>query len=402
MSAYIVACVRSASGRNKGALRGVHPVSLGASVVNSLIQRVPSLDPADVDDVILGCVSQVGENAGNLARNVVLSSSLPLSIPGTTVDRQCGSSQQAIHFAAQAVMSGMQDIVIAGGVESMTRIPMFSNMPKELGKPNDENIKARFSTAAPFFSQFVGAELMGVKYNIKRNEMDAFAARSHARAAEATSSGRFKDEICSVTGQTKEGQSFVFDKDEGIRVGTTVEKLAALETLVEMGVLPAVPNGPEKGAITAGNASQISDGAAMILIVNDAGLKKLGSSVQPLARITALALAANDPVLMLSAPIPATQRCLLKAGLYLKDIGLYEVNEAFAVVPMAWSKTLAADEDRLNVNGGACALGHPLGATGAKLMTTLVHELVRRKEKYGLLSICEGGGTANATIIERC
>eukprot|EP00518_Triparma_eleuthera_P002639 CAMPEP_0182455612 /NCGR_PEP_ID=MMETSP1319-20130603/1720_1 /TAXON_ID=172717 /ORGANISM="Bolidomonas pacifica, Strain RCC208" /LENGTH=396 /DNA_ID=CAMNT_0024653717 /DNA_START=21 /DNA_END=1207 /DNA_ORIENTATION=- len=396
MSAYIVAAARTAAGRNRGSLRNVHPVTLGGAVLNGLLDKCPSLDPALVDDVIFGCVSQAGEKAGNVARQCVLSSNLPESVPGTTVDRQCGSSQQAIHFAAQAVMSGTQDIVFAGGVESMTRVPMFSNMPKNLGKPNDDSIKAKYGTSAEFFSQFHGAEAMGVKFEIEREAMDIFAARSHARAAAATAAGRFVSEIVPVLGHDKEENEVVFNEDEGIREGTTPEKLAGLETLVEMGVVSAVPGGPSAGAITAGNASQISDGAAGLIICNDEGLKKLGSSVTPLARIHSLALAANDPVLMLSAPIPATQKVLANAGLTIDDIDLYEVNEAFAVVPMAWSKMVGADEEKLNVNGGACALGHPLGATGAKLMTTLVNELVRREARYGLLSICEGGGTANA------
>ena len=272
----------------------------------------------------------------------------------------------------------------------------------QLGKPNDDSIKARYNTPAPAFSQFIGAEMMGVKYGIEREAMDAFAARSHMRAAAATSEGRFKDEITAVPGVDKEGGEIIFDTDEGIRSQTTPEKLAGLDTLVQMGMLGPVEGGPKAGAITAGNASQMSDGAAALMVVNDAGLKKLGSSVTPMARIHSLALAANDPVLMLSAPIPATENVLSRSGLTIDDIGLYEVNEAFAVVPMAWSKMVGADEENLNVNGGACALGHPLGGTGAKLMTTLVHELVRREEQYGLLSICEGGGTANATIIERC
>lgn len=399
-SAYIVAACRSAAGRGKGALRNWHPVSLGAAVVNDLLSRVPSLNPADVDDVVLGCVSQIGEQGANVARNVVLSSKLPLGVPGTTVDRQCGSSQQAIHFAAQAVMSGTQDIVICGGVESMTRQPIFSNMPKEFGKPNDDSIKARFNDKSAFFSQFVGAELMAKTFGVTRGEMDAFAARSHVRAHAATQAGKFAKEIAPLKGHMKDGSEFDFAVDEGIRKDTSVEKLAALDTLVKLGVCSPVPGGAAEGVITAGNASQISDGAAMLLIVNDNGLKKLGAGVKPMARIRSLALAANDPVLMLSAPIPASELALKKAGLKLSDIGLYEVNEAFAVVPMAWAKHLKADESKLNVNGGACALGHPLGATGAKLMTTLVHEMVRTQTQFGLLSICEGGGTANATIVE--
>ena len=337
-----------------------------------------------------------------MARGCVLSSNLPISVPGTTVDRQCGSSQQALHFAAQAVMSGTQDIVIAGGVESMTRVPMFSNMGKNVGMPNSDVVKEKFGSNEGFFSQFTGAEMMGVTFGIGREEMDAFAARSHERAHAAWEAGRFDAEVCPVTGHDKEGSEVLFSRDEGIRFGTTAGKLAGLQTLVEMGVAQSVPGGLESGTITAGNASQMSDGGSAIMVVNDVGLKKLGSSVTPLVQIRSLALAANDPVLMLSAPIPATQNALARAGLGINDMDLYEVNEAFAVVPLAWQKVLEADSGKLNVNGGACALGHPLGATGTKLMTTLVHELVRREGRYGLLSICEGGGTANATIIERC
>ncbi|GMH74493.1 hypothetical protein TrLO_g15848 [Triparma laevis f. longispina] len=401
-TAYIVQAARTAAGRHKGALRKIHPVTLGSSLLNGLIDKVPSLDPALIDDVVFGCVSQAGENAFNLARQCVLSSKLPESVPGTTVDRQCGSSQQALHFAAQAVMSGTQDIVIAGGVESMTRVPMGSNMPKSLGAPNDDNIKARYNTNAGAFSQFIGAEMMHVKYGIGREAMDTYAARSHARAAVATAEGRFATEIIGLTGHDKEGNEIWFDKDEGIREGTTAEKLAGLDSLIQMGMLKPVGGGTQEGVITAGNASQMSDGAAGLLVCNEEGLKKLGSDVTPLAMIHSLALAANDPVIMLSAPIPATEKVLATAGLSINDIDLYEVNEAFAVVPMAWAQEMGADEDKLNVNGGACALGHPLGATGAKLMTTLVHELVRKEKRYGLLSICEGGGTANATIVERC
>lgn len=402
MAAYIVAATRTATGRQNGVLRNAHPVTLGAAVIDHLMNKFPSLDPALVDDVILGAVSQVGEQAGNVARHCVLSSAvLPITVPGTSVDRQCGSSQQAVHFAAQAVMSGTQDIVIAGGVESMTRVPMFSNFPKGSGGPLDRNIKAAFATSAPFFSQFVGAEMMGVEFGIERPAMDAFAARSHARALESRSNGLFLKEIVAVDGVDKDGNRIVHAKDEGIRPGTTAEKLGGLDTLVEMGVAKPVKGGPEKGAITAGNASQISDGAAALMIVNDAGLAKLGNP-KPLAKIHSLAVAANDPILMLSAPIPATEKLLATAGIKLGDVDLYEVNEAFAVVPMAWAQECGADDAKLNKFGGACALGHPLGATGAKLMTTLAHAMVREDAKYGLLAICEGAGTANATLLERC
>lgn len=402
MAAYIVAAARTATGKQRGALRNAHPATLSAAVIDHILASLPSLDPADVDDVILGCVSQCQEQGGNIARHAVLSSTLPISVPGATIDRQCGSSQQAIHFAAQAVMSGTQDIVVAGGVESMTRIPMFSNMPGDKGGPVDAAIAAKFSTKAPFFSQFVGAEMMGVEFGVRRDEMDAFAARSHARAAAAQAAGVFDGEIVPVEGVDKDGAAVAHAKDEGVRAGTTAEKLGSLDTLVELGVAEAVAGGPELGAITAGNASQISDGAAALLVVNDAGLKKLGSAVTPLARVHSLAVAANDPVLMLSAPIPATEKLLARAGVAIGDVDVYEVNEAFAVVPMAWAKRCGADEAKLNIHGGACALGHPLGATGAKLATTLVHTLQREEKRFGLLAICEGAGTANATLFERC
>lgn len=367
------------------------------------------MDGALVDDVIMGCVSQVGSQTANIGRGMVLSSdSLPSTVPGTTVDRQCGSSQQAIHFAAQAVMSGTQDIVIAGGVESMSGVPMFSAIAKgKLGTPNSDAMHAKYgATDEGFFSQFVSAELMCSKYNITRAEMDAFAAQSHARGLKATQAGAFKDEIVSIMGKNqKTGEEKLHDKDEGLRGDTTADALAELDSLVQMGFCPSTgPGGGEsfgEGRITAGNASQICDGAAAVMVVNEEGLKKLGC--EPLAEVRALALAGTDPVLMLSGPIPATQKALAKAGLSIQDIDMCEVNEAFACVPMAWQKELGADPARLNMLGGAIALGHPLGGTGAKLMTTLVHEMKRDSSKrYGLLAICEGGGTANATIIERC
>ena len=339
--------------------------------------------------------------SANIGRNVVLNSNLPLSVPGTAVDRQCGSSQQAIHFAAQAVMSGTQDIVIAGGVETMSTVPLGANIGKgELGQPNSSIVQDRFGPSG-FYSQFVGAELVASKYDITRLDMDTFAAASHAKAAAAIAAGKFDDEIVTVEGRDKEGNVVEHRVDEGVRPGTTVEKLGTLDTLVGLGVCPPVDGHPE-GRITAGNASQVSDGSAAVLIANEDGLKKLGPGVEPLAIIRTLSLAGDDPVLMLAGPIPATATALQRAGLSIGDIDLFEVNEAFACVPIAWQKALGADPEKLNVNGGACALGHQLGGTGAKLMTTLVSELVRTKGKYGLQAICEGGGTANATIIERC
>ena len=401
-SAFIVQVARTAAGKRGGRLSHMHPASLGAVSINALLERVGGgFDPALVDDVIFGVVTQVGTQSANVGRNVVLNSNLPLSVPGTTVDRQCGSSQQAIHFAAQAVMSGTQDIVIAGGVETMSSVPLGANIGKgDLGQPNSPIVQDRFGPSG-FYSQFVGAELVASKYEISRLDMDGFAAGSHAKAHAAQTAGRFAREIVVVEGRDKEGNVVEHASDEGVRPGTTAEKLSSLETLVKLEVCPPVDGFP-KGRVTAGNASQVSDGSAAVLICNEDGLRKLGSGVQPLARIHTLALAGDDPVLMLAGPIPATLEALKRSGLTIHDIDLYEVNEAFACVPLAWQKALNAEPAKLNVNGGACALGHPLGATGAKLMTTLVSELVRTQGRYGLQAICEGGGTANATIIERC
>ena len=387
--AYIVAAVRTPGGRRNGALSQWHPADLGAVVVDELIKRT-GIPPASVDDVIFGCVDQVGSQAGNLGRNVVLASKLPESVPGTTIDRQCGSSQQAIHFAAQAVMSGTQDVVIAGGVEVMSLVPIgasvMDGMKAGRGGPMSENIQKRYPNT-PMFSQFEGAELVAEKWNITREDMEKSAVQSHKRAVDATAKGHFKSEIVPVKGANAKGEEILVDKDEGMRADVSLDGLKKLKTL------------KPGGRITAGVASQITDGAAAVLICNENGLKKLG--LKPRARIVALALAGADPVMMLSGPIPATQNVLKAAKLSLSDIDLYEVNEAFASVPLAWAKELKADPNKLNVNGGAMALGHPLGATGAKLMTTLLHELERRGARYGLQAICEGGGTANATIIER-
>ena len=406
--AFIVAAKRSAGGRRNGLISHIHPATLGAAVIDNLVGSL-DMDGALVDDVIIGCVSQVGSQTANIGRGVVLSShSLPSTVPGTTVDRQCGSSQQAIHFAAQAVMSGTQDIVIAGGVESMSGVPMFSAIAKgKLGVPNSNVMHNKYgATDDGFFSQFVSAELMCSKYDITREEMDAFAAQSHARGLAAVQSGAFDDEIVPMMGKIqKTDEAKLHDKDEGLRGGTTVGALAELDTLVQLGFCPGTSPGGEAsfgdGRITAGNASQICDGAAAVMVVNENGLKKLGC--EPIAEVRALALAGTDPVLMLSGPIPATEKALSNAGLSIQDIDICEVNEAFACVPMAWQKELGADPAKLNMLGGAIALGHPLGGTGAKLMTTVVHAMKRDKTKrYGLLAICEGGGTANATIVERC
>ena len=386
--AYIVGAVRTATGRKKGRLSQIHPVDMGAIVVDELLDRTGM--PTDaVDDVIFGVVSQIGSQAGNLGRNVALSSKLDLAVPGTTVDRQCGSSLQAIQFGAQAVMSGTQDVVICGGVEAMSTVEIGSNIRDGLahgrGKPKGERLEIQYPGIQ--FSQFDGAELLAEKYEISRTDLDAFGLRSHQRAAAATEQGYFKQEIVPLNIKLEDGSLDVHDVDEGIRADASIEAMESLNTLREGGV------------ITAGTASQISDGAAAIMVANAAAVRKFNLPVR--AKIHSLAVVGSDPVIMLEGPIPATQKVLEKAGLTIDDIDLYEVNEAFGSVPLAWAKAVDADLDKLNVNGGAQALGHPLGGTGAKLMTTLIHELERREAQYGLVAICEGGGTANAMIIER-
>ena len=388
-TAYLVAAVRSAGGKRDGSLSKWHPADLGAKVLDELIART-GINPADVDDVIFGCVDQVGAQSGNIARNSILSSSLPESVPGTSVDRQCGSSQQAIHFAVQAVMSGTQDVVIAGGVEVMSMVPIGASIKDGYeaghGLPFDsDGIKQRYPGI--FFSQFTGAELVAEKWELSRETLDAFALLSHQKAANATNESYFDREILPIPGKNLDGMTDLVLKDEGIRYDASLEALAGLKTVTEGGV------------ITAGNASQITDGAAAIMVCNEAGLKKISSD--PMARFVAISVVGDDPVFMLTGPIPATHKVLKVAGLSINDIDIYEVNEAFAPVPLAWEIEVGAQRDKLNVNGGAMALGHPLGATGAKLMTTLVYELHRREGKYGLQAICEGGGTANATIIEK-
>ena len=388
--AFIVAATRTAGGRRGGRLSGWHPVDLAAQVLNDLVDRTGA-DPALIEDVFMGCVSQVGEQATNVARNAVLASRLPESVPGTSIDRQCGSSQQAVHFAAQAVMSGAMDIVIAAGVESMTRVPMFSPnalaQKAGMGSYQSPAVNARYNNVA--FSQFMGAEMMARKYGLSKDELDRYALLSHQRALAATQAGAFKNEILPVAVRTADGAESgeMHTADEGIRADATLEAIQSVKLLQEGGV------------ITAANASQICDGATGVMVVNERGLKALG--VQPLARIHHMTMIGHDPVIMLEAPIPATERALKKAGMKIDDIDLYEVNEAFASVPLGWLKALGADPARLNVNGGAIALGHPLGASGTKLMTTLVHALGQRGKRYGLQTMCEGGGMANVTIIER-
>ena len=386
--AYIVEAVRTAGGKRDGRLSLWHPADLGAKVLDELVTRL-DMDPALVDDVIFGCVDQVGAQSGNIARNSILSSSYPESVPGTSVDRQCGSSQQAIHFAIQAVMSGTQDIVIGGGVEIMSMVPIGAAVTDGYnaghGLPFDsEGMKERYPGI--FFSQFTGAELVAEKWNLSREDLDRFALESHQKAAHATDSKYFDREILPVEGRNAEGIKDLVMKDEGIRFDASLDKLSGLKTVSEGGV------------ITAGNASQITDGAAAVMVCNDAGLKKIQSN--PRAEIVSIAVVGDDPVFMLTGPIPASFKALESANLTISDMDIYEINEAFAPVPLAWAEELKADRSRLNVNGGAMALGHPLGATGAKLMTTMLHELERRDGEFALQAICEGGGTANATIIK--
>jgi len=386
--AYIAAVARSAGGKRGGRLAGVHPADLAGRVLAGLVGR-SGIDPAAIEDVIMGCACPGGEQGANIARNAVLASGLPESVPGTHVDRQCGSSQQALHFAAATVMAGVQDVVIAAGVESMTRVPM--GLPWTLaakhgfGTYRSPGIEARYPDTP--FSQFGGAEMMARKYGFDRAALDAYALESHHRAAAATQAGKFDAEIVPLEIETAEGEKLVHKVDEGIRFDASLEKIASVKLLQEGGV------------ISAANASQICDGAAALLIVNERGLKTHG--LTPLARVHEMTVLGHDPVIMLEAPIPATERALARAGMTLGDIDLYEVNEAFAPVPLAWAKALGADPARLNVHGGAISLGHPLGGSGAKLMATLVSALHDRGARYGLQTMCEAGGMANVTIVER-
>jgi acetyl-CoA C-acetyltransferase len=386
--AYIVAVARSAGGKRNGRLAGVHPVDLAGKVIKGMIERA-GVDPAAVEDVIMGCACPGAEQGSNVGRYAALAAGLPESVPGTTVDRQCGSSQQAIHFAAATVMAGIMDVVVAAGVESMTRVPMGLpwTLPAQHGYGNyrSPEIEALYPGSA--FSQFRGAEMMAQKYGLPKERLDEFALESHRRATAATQGGKFDAEIVPIEVTLQDGASETHHVDEGIRFDATIEKIAGVKLLQEGGV------------ITAANASQICDGAAAVLVVNEAGLKKLG--LKPLARVHEMVVLGHDPVIMLEAPIPATQKALAKAGLKVDDIDLFEVNEAFASVPLAWLDATGADPARLNVNGGAIALGHPLGGSGAKLMTTLVQALHDRGGRYGLQTMCEAGGMANVTIVER-
>ena len=381
IDAVIVDAVRTPGGKRNGQLKDWHPAALAAHVLKALETR-NGLDPALVDDVIMGCVMQVGQQSLNIGRNAVLTAGWPETVPATTVDRQCGSSQQSMHFAAQGVMAGAYDVVIAAGVEVMTRVPMGSSIVKDMGFPFPKEMFDRYeATGLP--PQGIGADMIAVEYGFSREDLDAFGAQSQQRAVVAAAEGRFDNEIVPVP--IEDGMA---TRDQGVRDGTTVETLSALK-----------PAFKEDGLITAGNSSQICDGASAVLIMSADKAKELG--MKPRARFHAFALAGTDPVTMLKGPIPATKKILEKTGMSINDIDLFEVNEAFASVVLAWAKELGADMSKVNVNGGAIALGHPLGGSGTKLMATLLNELERTGGRFGLQVMCEGGGLANATIIER-
>jgi acetyl-CoA acetyltransferase family protein len=382
-TAVIVDAVRTAVGRRNGQLKDWHPVDLAAETLKALVAR-SGLDPALIEDVIMGCVMQVGEQGLNVARNAALAAGFPETVVGTTVDRQCGSSQQAAHFAAQSVMAGANDIVIAAGVEVMTRVPMGASVQSGPGFPFGPKMMERYATVGGLVPQGISAELIADKWDLSREDLDAFSLQSHQRAARALDEGRFENEIVPVTG----ADGGLFTRDEGVRPDSSLEKLATLK-----------PAFKADGKVTAGNSSQISDGAAALLIMSEEKASELG--LRPRARFHAFALAGVDPVTMLTGPIPATDKVLDRAKMKLSDIDLVEINEAFASVVLAWEKEHHPDMARVNVNGGAIALGHPLGCSGAKLMTTLVNELERTGGRFGLQTMCEGGGMANATIIER-
>lgn len=375
--AVIVAARRTPTGKRKGMLSGIHPADLGATSVAEVVAQT-GIDPAVIDDVIFGCVSQSGEQTGDIARTVALSAGLPESVPGVTVDRQCGSSQQAVHFAAAGLIAGQYDVVVAGGVESMSRVPMGSSAAGQ--SPYGQEFNARYDNVTP--NQGIGAEMIAEQWKLSRTQLDELAVRSHELAAAATDAGRFESQIIPVS--TENGE---LKTDEGIRRGTSVETLAGLDTVFK-----------QDGVVTAGNASQISDGSAAILMMTSAKAKELG--LTPIAKVHTAVLAGADPVIMLTGPIPATAKALKKSGLSIDDIGVFEINEAFASVPLAWLQETGADINRLNPNGGAIALGHPLGGSGARLMTTMIHHMQQQGIRYGLQSMCEGGGQANATILE--
>jgi acetyl-CoA acetyltransferase family protein len=376
--AVIVEAVRAPVGKRNGGLSGVHPAELSAQVLAGLAERA-GIDPEIIDDVIWGCVMQAGEQALDIARTAVLTAGWPETIPGVTVDRQCGSSQQSVHFAAAGVVAGHYDAVIAGGVESMSRTPMGASLASG-GNPYAARFKARYDRTP---NQGIGAEMMATKWELSRTMLDQFSLDSHEKAGAAQDSGAFDDQIVGI----KDQDGNVVLKDEGIRRGTTLEKMSQLK-----------PAFSEDGVIHAGNSSQISDGSGALLFMSAEKAKSLG--LKPLAKVHTAVLAGADPVMMLSAPIPATQKALKRSGLSLSDIGVFEVNEAFAPVPMAWLKELGADEKKLNPNGGAIALGHPLGGSGARIMTTMLYHMRDNNIRYGLQTMCEGGGQANATILE--
>jgi acetyl-CoA acetyltransferase family protein len=385
-TAVIVEAVRTPLGKRNGKLKDWHPVDLAAETLNALAER-SGVDPGVVDDVVMGCVMQVGEQGINIARNAVLAAGWPESVPGTTIDRQCGSSQQAAHFAAQGVIAGAYDVVVAAGVEVMTRVPMGASMADgKFGYPFGPKVGARYIEQGGLVPQGISAELIADKWEISRDDMDAFGARSQQLAATATAEGRYEREILPVLG----ADGATVTADEGLRE-TTVESLAKLK--------PSFRTEEEGGKVTAGNSSQITDGAAAVLIMSEERAAALG--VTPRARFVDFSLAAADPRLMLTAPIPATHKLLERAKMTIEDFDLIEINEAFASVVLAWEKELHPDMARVNVNGGAIALGHPLGCSGARLMTTLLHELERTNGRFGLQTMCEGGGMANAVIIER-
>ncbi|MEY3362422.1 MAG: hypothetical protein RL531_2141 [Actinomycetota bacterium] len=381
-TAVIVDAVRTPLGRRNGTLKGIHPVDLASHTLKALVERT-GIDPGLIEDVIMGCVMQVGEQGLNVGRNAALAAGFPESVVGTTIDRQCGSSQQAAHFAAQGVIAGAYDVVVAAGVENMTRVPMGASVIKD-SYPFGPEMQGRYPNLVP---QGISAELISEKWGISREENDAFAAQSHQRAARARAEGRFDNEIVPIEVETEEGR-VLFSQDEGIRPDSTVETLAKLK-----------PAFKEDGVITAGNSSQITDGSAAVLIMSEEKANQLG--LRPRARFHTFALAGVDPVTMLTGPIPSTAKVLERAGMTIDQMDLVEINEAFAPVVLSWAKEHNPDMEKVNVNGGAIALGHPLGCSGARLLTTLVNELERTGGRYGLQTMCEGGGMANATIIER-
>ncbi|MFD2638821.1 thiolase family protein [Piscibacillus salipiscarius] len=376
----IVEAVRTPVGRRNGVLSGVRPDDLAALTLKELVDRA-GVDPAMIEDVIMGCVSQVGEQAFDIGRMAALIAGYPIEVPGTTIDRQCGSSQQAVHFASQAILSGDMDVVVAAGVENMSRVPMFSNM-------QGTDLSPKLTEKYEMINQGLSAERIAEKWGFSREQLDEFSHESHQKAIKAQREGRFDQEVFPVEVTVENGVTHTVTLDEGPRPETTPEKLGELKTVFK-----------EDGVITAGNASQISDGSAALLLMTREKADELG--LKPRFRVLARSVVGSDPSMMLTGPIPATEKVLKKAGLKIDDIDLFEVNEAFASVPLAWLKETGADQSKLNVNGGAIALGHPLGASGAKLMTTLVHELERTGDRYGLQTMCEGHGMANATIIER-